>query len=62
MTDQNKTIVHLTDSDRFVANWLVDRITSLTDEQHEKLNERLAMKEEKSQLSFSGFLFRKIKA
>ncbi len=27
----------LTPSDRFVANWIIDRIESLTDEQHQRI-------------------------
>jgi hypothetical protein len=41
-----KKPTQLTASDRFVANWLVERITSLPDEVHEKLTERLAIQEE----------------
>lgn len=38
--------VSLSNSDRFVANWLIDRITALSDDTHEKLIERLAIQEE----------------
>jgi hypothetical protein len=50
----------LTDSDRFVANWLIERITSLPDDVHEKLTERLAIKDEKPHQAATGNIFRKI--
>jgi hypothetical protein len=43
---QSRQATYVSDSDRFVANWLIERITSLPDDVHEKLTERLAIKEE----------------
>ncbi len=33
----NPDDTRLTDSDRFVANWLFEKINGLTDEQHQRL-------------------------
>lgn len=56
----SKDPVQLTDSDRFVANWLVDHITALSNEQHEKLTERLSIQEaDRPEPSKSGGIWRR---
>jgi hypothetical protein len=59
VTDPNTS---LTASDRLVADWLVSHIEALPDDVHEKLTERLAIKEEPKLQTTTGNIFRKIKA
>jgi hypothetical protein len=40
--------IRLTDSDKFVADWIVSHIEALPDDIHEKLTERISIREERA--------------